>query len=80
MGSLMTSHEQPLTSHHHGEGRGSFLFLFSAAKSPLKGTINTERLIVALPPPRTPTGYYPCLDIITGVPAISSVVASSITV
>lgn len=41
--------------------------------------MNTEHLIVALPPPRTPTGRCPCLDVITGVPAISSAVASSIT-
>lgn len=41
--------------------------------------MNTEHLIVAHPPPRTPTGRWPCLDVITGVPAISSAVASSIT-
>lgn len=61
------------------EGRGSFLVFFSQAKSLLKGTMNTEHLIFTLPPPRTPTGRCPCLDVITGVPAISSAVASSIT-
>lgn len=39
--------------------------------------MNTEHLIVALPPPQTPTGRCPRPDVITGVPAISSAAAAA---
>lgn len=41
--------------------------------------MSTEHLIVALLSLPTPTGHSPCLDVITGVPAVSSAGASLIT-